>query len=162
MSVFGCLFLHWCTREFPFDFSLVSEYVSARLVLVLTTPACATLARPVRICPITGLPAKYRDPRTNAPFANVGAYEMLTKVMGRGYVWCSALGCYVGVSGMSQRERRPEGEAEESAGVGAGAGTGVVEGVADEGKEDENVDDDEAEELAERIPKRRRVEVTDE
>ncbi|KAI9566103.1 YL1 nuclear protein-domain-containing protein [Boletus coccyginus] len=123
------------------------------------------LARPVRTCLITGQPAKYCDPRTNVPFANVGAYEVLTKVIGRGYVWSSALGCYVGVSETSRRDRRPGGEAEggasasvgTSTGVVEGVGTGVAEGVAG-GEEDGNVED-EAEELEDRTVKRRRVEV---
>ena len=105
----------------------------------------------MRTCLITGQPAKYRDPRTNVPFANVGAYEVLAKLMGRGYVWCSALGCYVGTSETSRRDRDPGGE------VGGGMGTGVSE-VGEQG--DGNVED-EAEELEERTAKRRRVEDTD-
>ncbi|KAF9235858.1 YL1 nuclear protein-domain-containing protein [Melanogaster broomeanus] len=54
-------------------------------------------ARPIRTCALTGLPAKYLDPRTNVPFAHVGAYETLTRILGHGFVWCEALGCYVGV-----------------------------------------------------------------
>ncbi|KAF8132462.1 YL1 nuclear protein-domain-containing protein [Boletus edulis] len=110
------------------------------------------LARPVRMCQITGLPAKYCDPRTNAPFANVGAYEVLTKVIGRGYVWCSALGCYVGVNETSQKDRRSDEEAEK--GGMAGAGADVVDGVVG-GQEN-----DETEEPEERIAKRRRTEMT--
>ncbi|KAG6371260.1 YL1 nuclear protein-domain-containing protein [Boletus reticuloceps] len=110
------------------------------------------LARPVRMCHITGLPAKYCDPRTNAPFANVGAYEVLTKVIGRGYVWCSALGCYVGVNEASQKDRRSDEEAEKC--WSAGAGAGVVDGVVG-GQEN-----DETEEPEERIAKRRRIEMT--
>ncbi|KIJ60563.1 hypothetical protein HYDPIDRAFT_98548 [Hydnomerulius pinastri MD-312] len=53
------------------------------------------LSRPVRACPITGVPAKYLDPRTNVPYANLGAYQTLTKILSHEYVWSEALGCYV-------------------------------------------------------------------
>ena len=54
------------------------------------------LARPVLPCPITGRAAKYKDPRTNVPFADVAAYETLTRVLGHEYVWSDSLGCYTG------------------------------------------------------------------
>ena len=136
-------------------FFIASVCVRAHLKLVLTTPRRATLARPVRTCSITGQPAKYLDPKTNVPFANVGAYEVLAKVIGREYVWCSALGCYVGTSETSRRDKGPGGEA----GGSAVTGTDIAEGVAGE-QEDMNVED-EVEELEERTAKRRRVEVTD-
>ncbi|KAH0838868.1 YL1 nuclear protein-domain-containing protein [Lanmaoa asiatica] len=100
-----------------------------------------------------GQPAKYCDPRTNVPFANVTAYDVLTRLFGRGYVWCSALGCYVGVDETSRRGRSPGGEAE----GGGNAGAGVVEDVAG-GKEGGNV---EGEVEEERTTKRRRVVITD-
>ncbi|KAG2361911.1 YL1 nuclear protein-domain-containing protein [Suillus spraguei] len=53
------------------------------------------LSRPVRTCPITGTPAKYLDPRTNVPFANVAAFKTLTRILSHDYVWSEALGCYV-------------------------------------------------------------------
>lgn len=47
--------------------------------------------RPLRprqsVCPITGLPAKYRDPRNGIAFANCEAYENLSRVMQGGYRW---------------------------------------------------------------------------
>lgn len=52
-------------------------------------------SRPVRICPITGLPARYLDPRTNVPFASVAAFHTLTKVLSREYTWSESLGCYI-------------------------------------------------------------------
>ncbi|EST07334.1 YL1 nuclear, C-terminal [Kalmanozyma brasiliensis GHG001] len=39
------------------------------------------------ICPITGLPAVYKDPRTGIPFANSFAYKVLTRVLEGGFVW---------------------------------------------------------------------------
>ncbi|KAJ4485347.1 YL1 nuclear protein-domain-containing protein [Lentinula aciculospora] len=38
------------------------------------------MARYIPTCPITGLPAKYFDPRTGVPFANVRAYMMLKRL----------------------------------------------------------------------------------
>ena len=109
-------------------------------------------ARPVRTCPITGQPAKYRDPRTNVPFANVGAYDVLTKVIDRGYVWCSALGCYVGMNETRQRggtSREAQAGAETVA-DGVSMAAGVADPVAEEEEEEE-----------EPTVKRRRVEITD-
>lgn len=53
------------------------------------------LSRPVRTCPITGLPARYLDPRTNVPFASAAAFHTLTKVLSHGYTWSKSLGCYI-------------------------------------------------------------------
>ncbi|TFK47919.1 hypothetical protein OE88DRAFT_1738049 [Heliocybe sulcata] len=53
------------------------------------------LSRPVAKCPITGQPAPYLDPRTGVPFADVRAWQVLTGILDHGYVWNSALGCYV-------------------------------------------------------------------
>ncbi|KAI0307401.1 YL1 nuclear protein-domain-containing protein [Multifurca ochricompacta] len=53
------------------------------------------LSRPVQLCPITGRPARYLDPRTNVPYATPAAYQVLTMILNHDYVWSSALGCYV-------------------------------------------------------------------
>ncbi|KAJ6544854.1 YL1 nuclear protein-domain-containing protein [Mycena vulgaris] len=53
------------------------------------------LARPVQTCPLTGRPAPYRDPRTGVPFADVGAFETLTRVLNHEYVWAPEIGAYV-------------------------------------------------------------------
>lgn len=55
-------------------------------------------SRPVRTCPITGLPARYLDPRTSVPFASVVAFHTLTKILSREYTWSESLGCYVAPS----------------------------------------------------------------
>ncbi|KAJ3853921.1 YL1 nuclear protein-domain-containing protein [Lentinula lateritia] len=80
------------------------------------------LTRYIPTCPITGLPAKYLDPRTGVPFANIRAYNTLKKlrrefvlaqsddaeprdykavdenedVAGIEDVWDNELGCYIG------------------------------------------------------------------
>ncbi|EIN13281.1 hypothetical protein PUNSTDRAFT_139878 [Punctularia strigosozonata HHB-11173 SS5] len=56
-------------------------------------------SRPVQSCPLTGLSARYLDPRTNVPFANVKAYQALTGILNHEYVWSDALGCYVAREG---------------------------------------------------------------
>ncbi|KAK0196869.1 YL1 nuclear protein-domain-containing protein [Armillaria mellea] len=52
-------------------------------------------SRPKQMCPLTGQPAPYLDPRTGVPFSNIWAYETLTKLLNHGFVWSTALGCYV-------------------------------------------------------------------
>lgn len=59
------------------------------------------LGRQRHKCLITGLPAKYRDPRTNAPYANMHAYSTITRVLGHEFEWSATLGRYV------TRERPP-------------------------------------------------------
>ncbi|KAI0324453.1 hypothetical protein GY45DRAFT_1262825 [Cubamyces sp. BRFM 1775] len=57
------------------------------------------LARPTQICPITGRPARYLDPRTNVPYADLEAYRVLSGVLRHEYVWSPILGCYVAREG---------------------------------------------------------------
>jgi len=57
------------------------------------------LSRPKQTCPLTGLQARYLDPRTNVPFANVRAYQTLTKILKHDYIWSETLRCYVGAEG---------------------------------------------------------------
>jgi hypothetical protein len=57
------------------------------------------IARPKQTCPLTGVQAKYLDPRTNVPFANVRAYQTLTKILKHDYIWSGSLKCYVGAEG---------------------------------------------------------------
>ncbi|KAI8802502.1 YL1 nuclear protein-domain-containing protein [Cladochytrium replicatum] len=47
------------------------------------------------ICPFTGLPAKYRDPKTGVPYANLDAYRTLKLVLDHAFVWSSLLKAYV-------------------------------------------------------------------
>ncbi|TFK38664.1 YL1 nuclear protein-domain-containing protein [Crucibulum laeve] len=60
------------------------------------------MSRPVQICAITGLPARYLDQRSGVPFADVRAYRVLTGLLQHEYIWNQQLGCYVG------REERRE------------------------------------------------------
>jgi hypothetical protein len=52
-------------------------------------------ARPTQLCPITGRPARYLDPRTKVPYATPAAYRTLTMILNHEYVWSHTLGCYV-------------------------------------------------------------------
>ncbi|KAG6886560.1 hypothetical protein C0992_003385 [Termitomyces sp. T32_za158] len=54
------------------------------------------ISRPKQTCTITGKEAKYVDPRTGVPYADLKAYEVLTKLLGHEYAWDPRLGCYVG------------------------------------------------------------------
>ena len=51
-------------------------------------------ARPVVKCPLTGRPAIYRDPRSGVPYANVEAYQTLSKIIAHEYIWNEDLQCY--------------------------------------------------------------------
>ncbi|RDX51558.1 hypothetical protein OH76DRAFT_1401445 [Lentinus brumalis] len=55
--------------------------------------------RPVQICPITGKVAKYLDPRTNVPYADLRAYRVLSAILRHEHVWSPRLGCYISQEG---------------------------------------------------------------
>ncbi|SCZ96374.1 BZ3500_MvSof-1268-A1-R1_Chr8-2g10152 [Microbotryum saponariae] len=67
-----------------------------------------------KICPITGLSAKYRDPRTMTPYANKYAYDVLTQLLSSTktaeragdtkpvFSWNETLGAYSGVIGLGK------------------------------------------------------------
>jgi len=54
------------------------------------------MSRPRERCPITGLAAKYLDPRTGVPYANAFAFREISKILEHEYVWNGEFGCYVG------------------------------------------------------------------
>ncbi|KAK5103074.1 hypothetical protein LTS08_003877 [Lithohypha guttulata] len=60
-------------------------------------------ARPVKhvaeLCAITGLPARYRDPKSSAVYANATSFQKLRELQRHNYQWSSMLGCYVGRAG---------------------------------------------------------------
>ncbi|KAJ7032509.1 YL1 nuclear protein-domain-containing protein [Mycena alexandri] len=53
------------------------------------------MSRPTQTCPLTGRIARYLDPRTWVPFADVGAFETLTRILNHEFVWSPELGAYV-------------------------------------------------------------------
>ena len=75
MYVFTCLF------------SLLLYAIVHSLMMCYT-------ARPVVKCPLTGRPAIYRDPRSGVPYANVEAYQTLSKIIAHEYIWNEDLQCY--------------------------------------------------------------------
>jgi vacuolar protein sorting-associated protein 72 len=46
------------------------------------------------VCVITGLPAKYRDPKTGLPYANTRAFSMLRRLTSGTFPWNQDLGAY--------------------------------------------------------------------
>ena len=74
-------------------------YVFTRLFSLLLYAIVHSLmmsytARPVVKCPLTGRPAIYRDPRSGVPYANVEAYQTLSKIIAHEYIWNEELQCY--------------------------------------------------------------------
>ncbi|KAK5074461.1 hypothetical protein LTR70_005779 [Exophiala xenobiotica] len=55
------------------------------------------------LCAITGNSAKYRDPTTGVPYANMAAFKKLKELQQHTYQWSSMLGCYVGRAGHAAR-----------------------------------------------------------
>ncbi|CAB4393053.1 YL1-domain-containing protein [Rhizophagus irregularis] len=47
------------------------------------------------ICPITGEPAKYKDPKSGVPYANLEAYKKLQQILRHEYLWSSEKGTFV-------------------------------------------------------------------
>ncbi|KAF9978275.1 hypothetical protein BGZ73_003082 [Actinomortierella ambigua] len=64
------------------------------------------------VCPITGLPAKYRDPTSGIPYANKEAYKVLQNVMRHGYVWSNGLNAYCHDVGQVLPRNTPAGMAD--------------------------------------------------
>ncbi|KAG9001111.1 hypothetical protein FRB90_011684 [Tulasnella sp. 427] len=70
-------------EEWSRDTAIEQEQVRARAQL-LKDPTCA----------ITGLKAKYLEPRSGVPYADVRGYKVLSKVLRHEYVWAQEMGCY--------------------------------------------------------------------
>lgn len=56
---------------------------------------CPKPNKPI-VCPITGELAKYRDPHTNVPYANLQAYKTLKDCQNHQMNWSSLSGLYLG------------------------------------------------------------------
>ena len=69
--------------------------------------------KPCARCPITGLPARYKDPLSGVGYYDIHAFKILREVGRKGsrYVWCSEGGWFVGESGWGGRGAKgvPEG-----------------------------------------------------
>lgn len=110
----------------PSDFSWLDEYTSlfGSHVDWSSYPYVPSRNRPLKprqsICPITGLPAIYKDPRTGIPYANALAYKVITRVLEGGFVWS---GGHYSSAAASGEEGGGKGKKKEKAGgtVGVGA-----------------------------------------
>ncbi|TKY87506.1 hypothetical protein EX895_003520 [Sporisorium graminicola] len=71
------------------------------------------------ICPITGLPAIYKDPRTGIAYANEYAYNVITRLLEGRFVWSG--GHYEDRGGAGGGRRGKEKEKERGGKVGVGA-----------------------------------------
>ncbi|KAG6840715.1 hypothetical protein C0991_004858 [Blastosporella zonata] len=67
------------------------------------------LSRPKQTCPITGKQANYLDPRSGVPFADVRAFEVLTKLLAHEFTWSPSLGRYVGQDNANSANSTPDG-----------------------------------------------------
>jgi hypothetical protein len=67
-------------------------------------------ARPRERCPITGLASNYLDPQTGVPYANVFAFQEISKVLEHDYVWNEEFGCYVGQEEVVSDEDEMQGD----------------------------------------------------
>lgn len=56
----------------------------------------AALAPKKPLCAVTNAIARYRDPETGIAYRDARAFGVLRGVVGGGFVWSGALGCYVG------------------------------------------------------------------
>jgi len=66
-------------------------------------PASKTSKSGPDLCPITSLPARYRDPLTGVQYANAAAFKKLRELTRQGYVWSTMVGCFVGKVGACAR-----------------------------------------------------------
>ncbi|PWN34658.1 YL1-domain-containing protein [Meira miltonrushii] len=73
---------HWTTM---FSYILGDHVDWSRYPYV--NPRNRPLRPRISVCPITGLPAKYRDPRSGIPFANREAYANLTAIIKGEFRW---------------------------------------------------------------------------
>jgi hypothetical protein len=54
--------------------------------------------------------ANYLDPRTGIPYANVLAFQEISKILEHDYVWNEEFGCYVGQEEAATDEDEERGE----------------------------------------------------
>ncbi|MCO5549731.1 hypothetical protein L7F22_003204 [Adiantum nelumboides] len=73
---------HWTTM---FSYILGDHVDWSRYPYV--NPRNRPLRPRISVCPITGLPAKYRDPRSGIPFANREAFANLTAIIQEEFRW---------------------------------------------------------------------------
>ena len=99
-------------------------------------------ARPIQTCPITGLQARYRDPRSGVPYANAGAFRILSRLLAHEYLWSPAgapggVGVFIGHEKQRGAAGVPAAWGEAMAGVDEGWRKKRVEGWREKAKEKE-------------------------
>lgn len=47
-------------------------------------------------CPITGYPAKYLEPHSGIPYADIRGFKIIQGLLAHQYVWSESLECYIG------------------------------------------------------------------
>jgi vacuolar protein sorting-associated protein 72 len=53
-------------------------------------------APPKAVCALTSWPAKFKDPRTGLPYADLPTYKMIKRMLAGGCAWSGVLGAWVG------------------------------------------------------------------
>jgi len=106
------------------------------------------IARQSQTCPITGLTARYRDPRSGVPYANAGAFRILTRLLHHEYVW-SPFGAGQGVFVGHEKQRGAVGVPERWSLAMGGVGE-IWKGAEFEAKKEERPKDKAKEKFKER------------
>ncbi|KAL8293281.1 hypothetical protein RQP46_000975 [Phenoliferia psychrophenolica] len=91
------------------------------------------LHRKVPLCPLTGLPAPYRDPRTMTPYSSLAAYRTLTALVDQSYPWDPTQSVFTGKAGyglQKELEDRHSSSLSSSRGKGKAVATASTSGAA--------------------------------
>jgi hypothetical protein len=108
-------FIGFSEDDFPLEYWDLQEpckYLSPGYIAkknCLTSERAVDPEPPRPICPITGLPAKYRDPKTGVPYANIEAYKILQQVAQHKFVWSELLSAYCQRADQLAANRTPTG-----------------------------------------------------
>ncbi|KAH6625877.1 YL1 nuclear protein-domain-containing protein [Boeremia exigua] len=91
-----------CSTLFAWSPADASAFLSSTLALHAARTHKARLAHQLALhpppprCAVTNKVARYRDPETGIVYRDARAFGVLRGVVGGGFVWAGALGCYVG------------------------------------------------------------------
>ncbi|WEW57789.1 hypothetical protein PRK78_003256 [Emydomyces testavorans] len=82
------------------DFDATTPQERSEYSILFNSRKPQKLQKPTQeYCPITGRPARYRDPQTGLFYANAQAYREIRQVLAGRYAWSGFLGCFVGELG---------------------------------------------------------------
>lgn len=79
--------------------ALASRDIQRRIIFGMKTPREAdkkAAKTSAASCAITSAPAKYRDPATMLPYANMDGFRSIRRLLDKGAVWSDLLGAWVG------------------------------------------------------------------